>query len=61
MTAKETRQISLSGFYDGDLNYSCGPAATRDLPSSLPVYFTKFLMKRPARSFALVYHSEASA
>jgi len=32
------------------LDYSWGPASTRALPASLPVYFTKFLMKRAARS-----------
>ena len=42
-------------------NYSCGPAATRALPASLPVYFTKFLVKRAARSFAFTSHSAASA
>ena len=41
-------------------NYNFGPAATSDLPSSLPVNFAKFLMKRPARSSALVFHSAAS-
>ena len=41
-------------------NYSCGPAATRALPASLPSYLTKFLMKREARSFALTSHSAAS-
>ena len=41
--------------------YSCGPADTSALPASLLSYFAKFLMKRPARSFALVSHSEASA
>ena len=38
-----------------------GPAATSDLPSSLPVNFEKFLMKRPARSLAFSFHCEASA
>ena len=38
---------------------SFGPAATRLLPSSLPVNFTKFLMKRSARSLAFASHSEA--
>ena len=33
-----------------NLNYSWGPAATRALPSSLPVYLVKFLMKRADRS-----------
>ena len=37
-----------------------GPAATSDLPSSLPVNFEKFLMKRPARSLAFSFHCEAS-
>ncbi len=32
--------------------YSWGPAATRALPSSLPVYLAKFLMKRADRSLA---------
>ena len=32
------------------LTYSLGPASTRALPVSLPVYLTKFLMKREARS-----------
>ncbi len=43
------------------LIYSWGPAETSALPASLPSYFAKFLMKRSARSFALVSHSEASA
>ena len=42
-------------------DYSCGPAETSALPASLPVYLTKFLTKRDARSLALVSHSEASA
>ena len=42
-------------------NQICGPAATRAFPASLPSYFAKFLMNLPARSFALVSHSEASA
>ncbi len=41
-------------------DYSFGPAETRALPCSLPSYLAKFLMKRPARSRALVSHSEAS-
>ena len=40
---------------------SFGPASTRDLPSSLPVNFSKFLMKRPARSLAFSSHWLASA
>ncbi len=42
-------------------DYSWGPAATRALPASLPVYLTKFLMKRPARSSALAFHTATSA
>ncbi len=42
-------------------DYNFGPAATRALPAALPVYFSKFLMKRPAKSFALVSHSDAFA
>ena len=38
-------------------DYSFGPAATRALPASFPSYFTKFLMKRPARSLAFSSHS----
>ena len=41
--------------------YSWGPAATRALPSSLPVYFSKFLMKRADRSLAFSSQMEASA
>ena len=40
---------------------SFGPASTSDLPRSLPVNFSKFLMKRPARSLAFVSHSAGSA
>ena len=47
--------------FDRVWNYSWGPAATRALPSSLPVYLVKFFWKRSARSFALVSHSAASA
>ena len=43
------------------LTYSWGPAATRALPSSLPVYFSKFLMKRADRSLAFSSQMEASA
>src|SRR5699024_4298159 len=45
----------------GNLFYSCGPAATRALPSSLLSYFLKFLINLAARSFAFASHSEASA
>lgn len=38
-----------------------GPAATKALPAALPSYFTKFLMKRSARSFAFLFHSSLSA
>ncbi len=41
--------------------YSFGPAVTSALPASLPSYLAKFLMKRPARSFAFSSHAEASA
>lgn len=41
--------------------YSWGPAATRALPASLPVYLSKFFTKREARSLALVSHSVGSA
>ena len=40
---------------------SLGPAATSDFPSALPVNLSKFLMKRPAKSFALVSHTDLSA
>lgn len=40
---------------------SWGPAATRALPAALFSYFLKFLMKREARSSALVYQVAASA
>ena len=44
------------------INYaSFGPAATNALPAALPSYFTKFLMKRPARSCALPSQTETSA
>lgn len=39
------------------LDYASGPAFTRALPASLPVYLTKFLTKRPARSFAFASQS----
>lgn len=45
----------------GPKSYNLGPAATRALPASLPSYFLKFLMKRPARSSAFLFHSAASA
>lgn len=38
-----------------------GPAATSALPASLPSYFAKFLIKRSARSLALLVHSSPSA
>ena len=41
--------------------YSWGPAATRALPSSLPVYLVKFLMKRADRSFAFSSQIAGSA
>ena len=41
--------------------YSWGPAATRALPSSLPVYLAKFLMKRADRSLAFSSQTPASA
>ena len=37
-----------------------GPAATSALPASLPSYFAKFLIKRSARSLALLVHSSLS-
>ena len=40
---------------------SFGPAATRALPASLVSYLAKFLMKRPARSFAFSSHTAGSA
>ena len=43
------------------LNYSWGPAATRALPSSLPVYLVKFLMKRADRSLAFSSQTAGSA
>ena len=43
------------------VNYSWGPAATRALPSSLPVYLVKFLMKRADRSFAFSSQIAGSA
>ena len=42
-------------------DYNFGPAATNALPASLPVNFTKFLMKRPARSFAFSSHLQAQS
>ena len=42
-------------------DYSCGPAATRALPASLPSYLAKFLMNLEARSCAFLSHSEGSA
>ena len=42
-------------------NYNFGPASTKALPASLPVNFAKFLMKRPAKSSAFLFHSAASA
>ena len=42
--------VGISGIQDAAVNYSLGPASTRALPSSLPVYLLKFLMKRAARS-----------
>ena len=42
-------------------NYNCGPASTNAFPASFVVYLAKFLMKRPARSFAFTSHSAASA
>ena len=41
--------------------YSWGPAFTRALPASLPVYLSKFLTKREARSFAFSSQTPASA
>ena len=51
--------LLLCGFQP--FNYSWGPAATRALPSSLPVYLVKFLMKRADRSFAFSSQTEGSA
>ncbi len=53
----------LSGCGYGFLrDYSAlGPAATRALPASLPVYLTKFFSNRPARSRALVSQALTSA
>ena len=42
-------------------NYTSGPAATRALPASLPVYLAKFFTKRLARSAALVSQSATLA
>ena len=56
MSSAEAEDIFVS-YWD----YSLGPASTRALPASLPVYLTKFLMNRPARSLALVSHSDTSA
>jgi len=54
-----------SGFHPRFLcdlcDYSLGPASTRALPSSLPVYFSKFLMNRADRSLAFSSHTEGSA
>ena len=44
-----------------NFDYSWGPALTNALPASLPVYFTKFLMKRPAKSWAFPSQTFASA
>ena len=41
--------------------YSCGPAATKALPASLVVNFSKFLMKREERSLALSSQTLLSA
>lgn len=49
----------LRKFALGDY-FTFGPAATRLLPSSLPVNFVKFFTKRLARSSAFVSHSLAS-
>ena len=51
----------LDSFSFKKKNHSWGPAATRALPASLPVYFTKFFTKRPARSLAFSSHWAASA
>ena len=62
-TQKKTRPGTpaglLSMFYV--MNYNFGPASTKALPASLPVNFAKFLMKRPAKSSAFLFHSAASA
>ena len=59
---KNSRQSDLPGEFLWSFSYySWGPAATRALPSSLPVYLVKFLMKRADRSLALVSHSSAFA
>ena len=42
-------------------NHSWGPAATRALPASLPVYLTKFLTKRADRSLAFSSQIAGSA
>lgn len=41
--------------------YSLGPAGTRALPAALKVNFSKFLMKRAARSLAFSSHCAGSA
>jgi len=59
--SKRSGQIAKEAFLEVLIYYSWGPAATRALPSSLPVYLVKFLMKRADRSFAFSSQMEASA
>lgn len=57
--AKQTSAgFIISEFYQ---SYSFGPAATNALPASFVVYFSKFLIKRPARSFAFSSQTVGSA
>ena len=59
---KCSSRCSMKFFLYITYHYSTtGPAATRALPASFPVYFTKFFTKRDARSFAFSSHSAASA
>ena len=44
-----------------EANHSFGPAATKALPASFVVNFSKFLMKREDRSLAFSSHAFLSA
>ena len=58
---RKIRSPGENQFRECNQTYSWGPAATRALPSSLPVYLVKFFWKRAARSFAFSSQTEASA
>ena len=49
-------KIHAARIYVQFYSYNFGPAATSALPVSFVVYFSKFLMKRPARSLAFSSH-----